>query len=516
MVLVSIFIKIKLFMKFQMIKVAILISFLILSNNLYSKNYHTQPLGSDSNDGSSFSKAFKTIQKATNLAEAGDSILVYDGLYKGFDHFYKNSGTAQRPIVYFANGKNVIINQSCGRGFDGLNVEGSDYIEINGFKVKNIADANGSGEDGIRAVIANHVIIRNCEVDSCYRGIFTGYTDDFLAENNICKRSYGEHGIYVSNNSDRVVIRYNFCFENKAAGIQLNPDLSSGSPGISYDVKIYNNVCYKNRIGLNLQGIYYSEVYNNLIYSNGSGNGGNGMTFFLGDAATGCHDVKVYHNTVVVPSGSQWAILAIDSDSLQIYNNILISFSPKGCLDIESSCTNIFSDYNILNDKITTDQGNSYINFKQWQNKGYDLHSILVSDNASLFKDLSNNDYHLTSLSVARNSGLDFINFITTDLDKEKRPQGKGYDIGCYEFKETTENVDKKNIASDIHWVNQNGYLLVEDLEEDQSLFLVSVFGLMVGRGNKLDLTSLETGLYIAHVVNHKGIIIASKKIIIL
>ena len=109
MVLVSIFIKIKLFMKFQMIKAAILISFLILSNNLCSKNYHIQPLGSDSNDGSSFSKVFKTIQKATNLAEAGDSILVYDGLYKGFDHFYKNSGTAQRPIVYFANGKNFYI-----------------------------------------------------------------------------------------------------------------------------------------------------------------------------------------------------------------------------------------------------------------------------------------------------------------------------------------------------------------------------------------------------------------------
>lgn len=481
-----------------------------------SRNYHVQVLGSDSNDGSSFSKAFKTIQKATNLVVAGDSILVYDGLYKGFDHFYKNSGTAQNPIVYFAMGNKVVINQSCGRGFDGLNIEGSDFIEVNGFKVKSIADANGSGEDGIRAVIANHIIIRNCEVDSCYRGIFTGYTDDFLAENNICKRSYGEHGIYVSNNSDRVIIRYNICFENKAAGIQLNPDLSSGSPGISYHVKIYNNVCYKNRIGLNLQGIYYSEVYNNLIYTNGSGNGGNGMTFFLGDAATGCNDVKVYNNTVVVPSTSQWAILAIDSDSLQIYNNILVSFSAKGSLDIESSCTNFLSDYNILNDKITTDQGSSYINFKQWQNSGHDLHSLLVIDNASLFKDLNNNDYHLTDISVARNSGTNLVSsLINSDLDKEKRPQGKGFDIGCYEFKEISRVNESESTDIDFEWQNQNGFIVVQSLQEGLSLLLTNLLGQVVERGERIEISNLPHGLHLLSIINKNGYVLATKKIIL-
>ena len=66
------------------------IFFLILFLRLYiatAVNYHIQPNGSDSNDGLSFSKAFKTIQIATNKAKAGDSIFVYDGFYKGFDHF---------------------------------------------------------------------------------------------------------------------------------------------------------------------------------------------------------------------------------------------------------------------------------------------------------------------------------------------------------------------------------------------------------------------------------------------
>ncbi|HEX5626273.1 MAG TPA: right-handed parallel beta-helix repeat-containing protein, partial [Saprospiraceae bacterium] len=280
----------------------IALSTFLIGLSAAASNYHVKMDGSDSNNGLSFNTAFKTIQTATNKVVAGDTVFVYDGFYKGFDHFYKNSGTAGKEIVYLAAGANVVINQSCGRGFDGLNIEGSDYIQVIGFKVTRIADANGSGEDGIRAVLANHITIKHCEVDSCYRGIFTGYTDDFLAEYNICKRSYGEHGIYVSNNSDRVVIRYNVCFGNsRAAGIQLNPDLSSGAPGLSYQVSIYNNICYNNRIGLNLQGLYDSDVYNNLIYNNGLAGGGNGITLFHGDAATGCNNVRVYNNTVFVP-----------------------------------------------------------------------------------------------------------------------------------------------------------------------------------------------------------------------
>lgn len=435
--------------------ILIFLIFFFTNSSLFTKTYHVTPQGSDSNNGTSYATAFLTIQAATNRVIAGDSVLVYDGFYKGFDHFYKNSGTAGSPIVYMAKGSNVVINQDCGRGYDGLNIEGNDYIEVNGFKVYKIAHPTGTGEDGIRAVVANHITIRNCEVDSCYRGIFTGYTDDFLAENNVCKRSYGEHGIYVSNNSDRVVVRNNLCFGNKAAGIQLNPDLSSGAPGLSFDVSIYHNVCYNNRIGLNLQGLYNSVVYNNLIYNNGSGGGGNGITLFHGDAATGCHNVKVYNNTVVVPSTSQWCILAIDGDSLFVMNNILLSQSSKGCLDIESSCANYFGDYNLLNDKMTTDQGNSYINFSEWQTKGNDLHSILVMDNSSVFFNMAGNDYHLSTNSQALDHGTSVVSsFVKNDLDGNLRPQGVQYDIGCYEKARGTrveETHDKKRlIASSI------------------------------------------------------------------
>jgi hypothetical protein len=490
-----------------MYKINIILTFvvhiIIGLSSVFSVNYHVHPNGHDANNGISFQTAFKTIQTATNRVKAGDSVLVYDGFYKGFDHFYKGSGTPGKEIVYYAMGSNVVINQSCGRGFDGLNIEGSHYIEVNGFKVKSIWDPVGNGEDGIRAVLANHITIRHCEVDSCYRGIFTGYTDDFLAEHNICKRSYGEHGIYVSNNSDRVIIRYNLCFGNsKAAGIQLNPDLSSGAPGISIDVKIYNNICYNNRIGLNLQGIYYSEVYNNLIYNNGSGGGGNGMTFFLGDAATGCNDVKVYNNTVIVPSTSQWCILAIDSDSLFVKNNILLSFSNKGCLDIESSCTNYFGDYNLLNDKMTTNQGSSYINFTSWQSMGHDLHSILIRDNAGVFQNLSMNDYHLSENSPAIDAGTDEVStLVNVDLDSILRPQNGKYDIGCYEKKSTTGIAD--HFQNDSYkYLDLGSAFSFENLNENHLIEIKNLNGTLLGKGQVFSKSHYFPGIYIYQVID--------------
>lgn len=464
---------------------------------IYSANYHVRPGGNDNNSGLSFQMAFKTLQTATNRVKAGDTVFVYDGLYKGFDHFYKNSGTAAAPIVYLAAGDEVIINQSCGRGFDGLNIEGSHYIIVDGFKVYGIADPVGSGEDGIRAVLADHITIRNCVVDSCYRGIFTGYTDDFLAENNLCFRSYGEHGIYVSNNSDRVIVRNNICYNNKAAGIQLNPDLSSGGPGLSYNVRIYNNVCYNNRIGLNLQGLYYSEVYNNLIYNNGSGGGGNGITLFHGDAASGCNDVKVYNNTVIVPLGSQWCILAIESDSLFVYNNILLSSSVKGCLDIESSCTNYFGDYNLITDKMTINQGNSYINASQWKSMGNDLHSMVVNDFSLVFENPAAADFHLKPDSPAKNIGTSRVSdIVKDDLDGINRPQGIAYDAGAYEFVEPTIVVGNKT-GERIHLIQNGNQLLIAGDEGDCKIRLFNMNGQFVLEGSSISTNQLTNGNYV-------------------
>src|SRR6185436_6428148 len=62
--------------------------------------YHVSPIsGNDSNSGTSFGQAFRTLGKALTLASAGRKILLYDGIYYEGDLSVPQSGTATAPIV---------------------------------------------------------------------------------------------------------------------------------------------------------------------------------------------------------------------------------------------------------------------------------------------------------------------------------------------------------------------------------------------------------------------------------
>jgi hypothetical protein len=62
--------------------------------------YHVSPVsGSDANNGSSLALAFRTLNKALSVANAGGKILLYDGTYYEGDLSAPRSGTATAPIV---------------------------------------------------------------------------------------------------------------------------------------------------------------------------------------------------------------------------------------------------------------------------------------------------------------------------------------------------------------------------------------------------------------------------------
>jgi hypothetical protein len=67
----------------------------------------------------------------------------------------------------------------------------------------------------------------------------------------------------------------------------------------------------------------------------------------------------------------------------------------------------------------------------KWQAHGYDLHSI-ISTPAQLFVDPAGNNYKLKSGSPTMNAGT-ALSAVPTDILGVKRPQGAGYDVGCYE-----------------------------------------------------------------------------------
>lgn len=73
--------------------------------------YHVSksPKASDFNSGTE-KFPFATIQKAANVAKAGDTVIIHEGVYRE-SVIQRNSGTASKPIIYkAANGEDVVIS----------------------------------------------------------------------------------------------------------------------------------------------------------------------------------------------------------------------------------------------------------------------------------------------------------------------------------------------------------------------------------------------------------------------
>ena len=84
-------------------------------------SYYVSPAGSDSNAGTS-AAPFKTIQRAANLAVAGDLVNVRAGTYAGFSVGWdvEQNGTAAKPITFKAESV-VLITSKNSHTADGIN-----------------------------------------------------------------------------------------------------------------------------------------------------------------------------------------------------------------------------------------------------------------------------------------------------------------------------------------------------------------------------------------------------------
>lgn len=432
----------------MIIRFGISLTFLMMLswNIIYSQTtYYVSENGSNGNNGLTPQTAFATLQYAADLVAAGDMVLVLEGNYTGFD--IRSNGTQNNPITFKATEDNVIIDQPNSVTPDGINIENASWIVIDGFEILDQPRA------GIRIVLSDFVVIKNNNCHNNYRwGIFTGFTDDILIENNTCSFSEDEHGIYVSNSSDRPIIRNNHSFNNNGCGIHMNGDISMGGDGIISDAIVEGNILHDNGYGggsaINMDGVQSSEIFNNLIYNNHA----TGIAMYQIDGGDASKNNKVYNNTIIQPSDGRWCVIAVDgSTGNTLYNNILINHhSFRGSISIDAaSVTGFVSDYNILVNRLSDDDGNSNMTLSQWQTMGYDTHSMIADPENQIFVDYSNANYHLLQNSQAVDAGTNLVlPTVFEDLDNVPRPQGNGFDIGSYEYTSTTE-VANENIPNE-------------------------------------------------------------------
>jgi parallel beta-helix repeat protein len=458
--------------------------------------FYVAPAGNDLAAGSA-QAPWKTLQHAADLVAPGDQVIVRPGHYAGLD--LGRSGTAAAPIV-FRGEPGAVIDRPNQRTPDGINLEGANFVTIEGFTLLGLPRA------GIRSVVNEHVTIRGNRADQNGRwGIFTGFSDDLRIENNECSRSADEHGIYVSNSGDRPIVRHNKVWGNRGNGIHLNGDESQGGDGIISGALVEGNVIFGNGTGggsgINADGVQNSRIQNNLLYDNHA----SGISLYRIDGAASSTGNVVANNTVVQAADGRWALNIRDaSTGNTVVNNIFYSFhSYRGSISVDAdSLPGLASDYNVLMDRFTTDGGDSRLSLAQWQAAtGQDRHSRL-STPAALFIDAAAGNYHLKLQSPAVDAGTT-AQAPASDLEGVGRPQGDGCDVGAYELAVATlmgdANRDGRVDLADFgvlkaHFGGEGGWSW-GDFSGDGQVDLAD-FGLLKGNFGRSD--ELDDGLLLA------------------
>ena len=378
------------------------------------------------------------LQNAINNVQGGDTITLLSNTYNDLTIYGKN------------NNSFVVIRASIGATaiFSSINFNNSSYWELTGVEIK---PRYTSGADGKNAVNldGSYLTIKNCNIN--YSDDISGWTDtDWLARagNGIVMDGANlnvldntitvvDHGIAcIASNSivsgnlianfrgdgirglgDDVIYEYNIIKnsydvdDNHDDGFQ---SWSYGPGGVGTGV-VKNVVLRGNTIinfedpnqpyKSNLQGVGLFDgmfenwlVENNLIITDHW----HGISFY------GAIDCKIINNTVVdnnnEPEPDPWIMVTdhkngTPSSGVTVRNNISNDFSFAG---------GVTEDHNI---EITMNQVSTYF----------------VNPSGGT------GNYHLISTSPAIDAGS---NLLAPNIDKDgiTRPQGTGFDIGCYEY----------------------------------------------------------------------------------
>ena len=418
----------------------VLLASLCLAESAQANTFYVATSGNNANPGSQ-AQPWLTLQHAVDHINPGDTILVASGTYAGC-----RIGRSGQPgalcTLKADTGATVIVNIPGPANRHNSNIEVELFDDTVRYWVIDGLESANSPRYGIDIRITYFITVKNCYVHgAAVTGIFLAFSDHALIQNNESAFN-GEHGIYHSNSADYPTIRGNRSHHNHAAGIHMNGDrFQTPGDGIISFALVEKNIIYENGVGggsgINCDGVSDSIFRNNLIYNNHA----SGISLYGIDGSEGSSRNKVYNNTIIMSAGARWCInipAATDGQpdptGNQIRNNIL--YTPdtglRGSVSTYSSAVAGFaSDYNIVVNRLSINEGDSTLSLAAWQALGYDTHSI-VSTPPALFVDPAGNNYHLKIGSPAIGAGASLAE-VTIDLDGFARPIANPYSAGCYE-----------------------------------------------------------------------------------
>jgi parallel beta-helix repeat protein len=418
------------------------------------KIWYVSANGSDSNDGSSETKPFKTMQRGVDSLEPGQTVLVMNGTYSdpketnNIVYFAKN-GTADAWVALMAYpGHEPKLKM---RNWTGIGVSAA-YVIIQGFTVEGNRDDitldyalsernnlnNPLTSGSCIGVIskfdigakAHHVVIRQNKVSKCPGGgIYTYWADYVTVEDNVIFANayyapYANSGLsfYQNWNSDSSTSTKMFARRNLVYGNRnLVPFYYSNSDASKRVITDGNGIIVddsRHTQGSANLGAYKGRVLieNNVVYENG----GRGIHVYSSDR------VDIRHNTTFKnsfqPETPEGEITAIEAGDVQVFNNIASARSDRPSITryaktSAEKASQVFENNLIFGGtKFDADASKNLV--------GVDPQ--FVDKNAKNFR-IQSDSPAVDAGNRDRSSGRDFV--------RVARPKGAGVDIGAYEVR---------------------------------------------------------------------------------
>ena len=418
--------------------------------------------GDDSNDGLTSSNAFKSIQKAADIAGPGTTVHIKSGTYN--EHIipqYLGENPYNEYTIYQAEaGENVIID---GNGISlewyGLfDIRNKNYIKVSGLGIENSPWAGFYVEKSEYIIIENNYT--NCTNSS---GIYIERSNNLIVDNNKIRyavQSKSQECISIVE-CNEFEIKYNEVYDGVEldAGEGINIKTSGDTTGICSNGTIHHNYVHdlKGDVGIYIGAYKTGTVVSNIdVYCNitttpigiavSSEQGGltediyiyNNLAYNCGEVGIQITDwvlpntgpkrnIRIINNTIYncgnsTSGGGIYIESRQDGDEdFVIRNNIISQNVNYQLLVRQAALDNLIAEYNLID------------GFRDADDEIYGENPVI---GGAAFVDTLTNDFHLRADSPAIDSGIS-TDAPLTDYDGNTRPVNAIFDIGAYEYQFT-------------------------------------------------------------------------------
>jgi nitrous oxidase accessory protein len=362
-------------------------------------------------------KPIKSIKKAIALAKAGDTVMVYKGLYK------EGNIIINKRIVFLGKNLPVLDGQ---KKYEVLSIK-ADSVVVNGFKVIKSGYATLEDPCGIKVYNKNYVVIQNNVLDDNFFGIYIQNGSHCIIKNNRLT-AYGKEEQSIGNGIH--------CWKSDSMQI-IGNTISGHRDGIYFEF-VTNSVIWRNISARNVRyGLHFMFSNDDAYISNIFKNNGAGVAVMFtknvkmfnnffeenwGDSAYGLFLKEISDSYIIGNKFSKntSGIHMEGTNRIQVEKNV---FEANGWgMKILASCSdNIIKNNNFLGNTFDISTNGSLVlntfNNNYWDKyEGYDLDKNGVGDVP----------YHPLSLFAVitetnPSAMLLFRSFMITLLDKSER-----------------------------------------------------------------------------------------------